>query len=58
MDRSDWLKEKRRLTEERMDTLFAPIYDHNWGATIAPTHQQFFNKFLGLCPPTAWGGPL
>jgi len=51
MDRSAWLKEKRRSAEERYDALFAPIYDENWGATIAPTHQQFFSRFLGLCPP-------
>jgi SAM-dependent methyltransferase len=50
MDRSAWLKEQRRLTEEQEDTLYAPIYDENWGA-IDPTHQQFFNRFLGLCPP-------
>lgn len=51
MDRSDWLIEKRRLTEERYDTLHAPIYDENWGATISPSHQQFLKEFLGLCPP-------
>lgn len=53
MDRSAWLREKRRLTEERMDTLFAPIYDDDWGASIAPTHQRFFARFLGLLPPGA-----
>ena len=31
MERAAWLKEKRRRAEERMDTLFAPIYDENWG---------------------------
>ena len=51
MDRSDWLKEKRRSGEERYDALFAPIYDENWGATLALTHQQCLNRFLGLCPP-------
>jgi SAM-dependent methyltransferase len=51
MDRSAWLKEQRRLAEEEEDTLYAPIYDENWGASIDPTHQQFFNRFLGLCPP-------
>jgi cyclopropane fatty-acyl-phospholipid synthase-like methyltransferase len=53
MDRPTWLKEKRRLAEERMDTLFAPIYDQNWGATIDPAHQIFIAKFLSLCPPQA-----
>jgi len=51
MNRNDWLKEKRRLAEERMDTLFAPIYDQQWGASIDPTHQRFMSKFLSLCPP-------
>jgi cyclopropane fatty-acyl-phospholipid synthase-like methyltransferase len=51
MDRSAWLKKQRRLAEEEEDTLYAPIYDENWGATIDPTHQQFFNRFLGRCPP-------
>jgi SAM-dependent methyltransferase len=50
VDRSAWLKERRRLAEEQEDTLYAPIYDENWGA-IAPTHRQFVNRFLGLCPP-------
>ena len=50
MDRSAWLQEKRRLTEERYDTLWAPIYDGHWGATISPTHRQCLSRFLGLCP--------
>jgi cyclopropane fatty-acyl-phospholipid synthase-like methyltransferase len=50
VDRSAWLKEQRRLAEAQEDSLYAPIYDENWGA-IAPTHQQFFKRFLGLCPP-------
>ena len=50
MDRSAWLKKQRRLTEQQEDTIYAPIYDENWGA-IDPTHQQFFNRFLDLCPP-------
>ena len=53
MDRFAWLREKRRLTEERMDTLFAPIYDADWGVSIAPAHQRFFVRFLGLCPAGA-----
>ena len=51
MNRLDWLKEKRQMAEERMDTLFAPIYDENWGTIIAPMHEQFMKRFLGLCPP-------
>ena len=51
MDRETWLKERRRLAEERMDNIFAPIYDQHWGATIAATHQRFARQFLDLCPP-------
>ena len=50
MDRSAWLKEQRRLAEAQEDTLYAPIYDKTWGA-IDPIHQQFFHRFLRLCPP-------
>lgn len=52
-DRTTWLKEKRRLTEKRMDTLWAPIYDQYWGVTIDPTHEQFFQRFLKVCPHQA-----
>ncbi len=50
MDRSEWLKEKRRLNEAQEDTIYAPIYDDHWG-TISPTHHQFFQRFLSLCSP-------
>jgi len=53
MNRSDWLKEKRRSTQERYDSLFAPTYDEHWGTTISPTHERFFNRFLNVCPPHA-----
>lgn len=49
MDRSAWLKEKRRLTEEQED-LEADSFDEEWGA-MDPTHQQWFERFLALCPP-------
>lgn len=49
MDRSTWLKAQRRLAEAQEDTVYAPIYDETWG-TIAPTHQRWFHRFLGLCP--------
>jgi len=51
MNRADLLKGQRRLTEERFDRRFAPIYDDDWGATIAPSHQRCLEKFLDLCPP-------
>jgi ubiquinone/menaquinone biosynthesis C-methylase UbiE len=50
MERSEWLKAKRRTGEERMDTLWAPIYDENWGGTIEASHQSCIHKFLALCP--------
>ena len=52
-DRSAWRKEKRQSTEDRMDTLFAPIYDENWGTEISPTHRHFIELFLGACQPGA-----
>src|SRR6266540_5090355 len=51
MDRPTWLKEKRRRAEERMDTLFAPIYDDNWGGYINDSHRMMLERFLTLCPP-------
>ncbi len=50
MNRSTWLKEKRRLAEVRFDTLFAQDYDEHW-SHIYPTHRTFLNRFLDLCPP-------
>ena len=52
MERSIWLKEIRRVSEEQ-ETLLAPIYDENWGS-IALQHQQFFDHFLSLCPPQGY----
>ena len=49
MERSQWLREQRRLAEEQENTLFAPIYDQNWGA-IDRSHQDFLSKFLAQCP--------
>ena len=51
MERSTWLKEKRRISEEQEDTIYAPISDELWGA-IPSTHEQFFSRFLDLCPPS------
>ncbi len=31
MERSTWLKEKRRTAEARYDTLHASTYDEHWG---------------------------
>lgn len=48
--RDEWLREKRRRCEERMDTLFAPTYDQDWGY-INTTHREMFSQFLALCAP-------
>lgn len=48
MKRATWLKEKRRLAEQRMDTLFAPTYDEQWGH-INETHRTMLSHFLKLC---------
>jgi len=53
LERPVWLREIRRLSEERYDTLHAPSYDAYWGVTIYPTHERFFKRFLALCPPQA-----
>jgi SAM-dependent methyltransferase len=50
MDRSVWLREKRRMTEVRIDTLFARDYDEHWGS-IDSKHREMLNRFLNLCPP-------
>lgn len=53
MNRLEWLRERRWINEERMDTLFAPIYDTHWGSYINPTHQHMLNRFLTACPSNA-----
>ena len=50
MERSAWLKEKRRIAEVRYDTLHASSYDQNWGH-INASHRSFLQHFLSLCPP-------
>ncbi len=36
-----------------MDTLFAPIYDQNWGGYINESHRTMLERFLAACPPRA-----
>lgn len=48
MTRADWIREKRRRCEERMDTIFAPIYEREWGSRISPTHRRMMERFLSL----------
>jgi len=54
MDRAAWIRERRRINEERMDTLFAPVYDERWGGHINPTHQHMVERFLAELPPRAF----
>ena len=49
MDRSTWLEQIRRSTEQEY-TIEAPSYDDNWGS-IDPIHQGLITKFLSLCTP-------
>jgi ubiquinone/menaquinone biosynthesis C-methylase UbiE len=51
MERAAWLREKRRVAEERMDTLFAPVYDAHWGGTIEPSHGAMLDDLLARLPP-------
>lgn len=53
MERAAWIRERRRIHEERMDMLFAPIYDEHWGGHINPTHQHMVERFLALLPSRA-----
>lgn len=51
MERTAWLREKRRAAEERMATLFASIYDDQWGATLDPSHSAMLAALLDRLPP-------
>ena len=50
MDRSTWLEQIRRATEE-IYTTDAPSYDDRWGTFIDPTHLSLIAKFLSMCTP-------
>lgn len=50
MNRTEWLKEKRREAEERYDTLWAPLYSEKWGVYSNASHLRFIQKFLDLLP--------
>ncbi len=53
MNRSEWLKTKRRLTEERYDRLWAPIYDDNWGSYLGPLHVEMLTRVVESLPANA-----
>jgi SAM-dependent methyltransferase len=36
-----------------MDTIFAPIYDQDWGSYINDTHRLYLDSFLDLLPEHA-----
>lgn len=50
MDRTAWLKERRREAEERYSTLWAPLYWEKFGLYANETHQQFLQEFIKLLP--------
>jgi cyclopropane fatty-acyl-phospholipid synthase-like methyltransferase len=50
MDRTSWLREKRREAEERYSTLWAPLYWEEFGLYPNETHQQFMREFIDLLP--------
>jgi SAM-dependent methyltransferase len=50
MDRTDWLREQRRTTEDQYSTVWAPRFGVTAGLTISKTHRAFMLKFLDLLP--------
>lgn len=50
MDRQTWLRERRRVAEERYDTLHAATYDRDYGE-IGPLHRCFVADLVRRCPP-------
>jgi hypothetical protein len=46
VERSTWLNEFRRLSEERYDTLHAPGYDDYWGGHHLPNTRAVFHMTL------------
>jgi ubiquinone/menaquinone biosynthesis C-methylase UbiE len=50
LDRGAWLRERRRIAEERFDTLFAPTYDRD-EAPASPTHRRCVAAVIDRCPP-------
>jgi SAM-dependent methyltransferase len=51
VDRGEWLRERRRTTTERFDTLHAATYDQQEWAAISPTHRRFVDQLIERCPP-------
>jgi SAM-dependent methyltransferase len=53
MNRTDWLKQIRRETEERYTTIWAPFYGEKWGLYENTVHREFLQKLLGFLPEHA-----
>lgn len=52
MERAAWIVAKRRMAEQRYDTLFAATFDQEWGH-INASHRAMLQRFLALCPARA-----
>jgi SAM-dependent methyltransferase len=50
VDRTAWRRERRQITEERFDTLYAATYDQD-DVPITPTHRRFVTDLIERCPP-------
>lgn len=50
MERKEWLRRMRAVTEEMYDRL-SPLYWERWGFSADETHQVFLRKFLERIPP-------
>ncbi len=51
MDRTEWLVKMRRESEQRYDSIWAPLYGEKYGLYPNATHRQFIADFLHLLPP-------
>lgn len=49
MNREQWIKERRRVAEERYDNIFSLDYDEKWG-NLEQNHIDNLNYFLNLLP--------
>lgn len=50
MDRTEWLQERRRMSEHRYDTVYSPTYDRD-DSPMSPTHRRFVADLVASCPP-------
>jgi cyclopropane fatty-acyl-phospholipid synthase-like methyltransferase len=50
MERAEWLKQMRSMTEEIYDR-FSPLYWVTWGLTPNETHLEYLQKFLARLTP-------